>query len=193
MLTVGLTGDVGAGKSTVSRVWREMGAFVVDADSTAKELWFDPEVQNAAKVRWGEGFFDCGRKELFKKIAAKIFNDAGEYQFASKMLHGRTSEEIKRLLSLAEGKRKWAVVEVPLLYESGAYNWFDCVVYVTAPIEKRKAQNSERNWDDEEITRRERHLLPRDTKIKRSDFVIENIGTLGDLEKKARELARRFV
>lgn len=193
MLTVGLTGDVGAGKSTVSRVWREMGAFVVDADSTAKKLWFEPEIQYEAKVRWGDGFFDCDRKALFKKIASKIFNDGDEYLFAAKLLHDRTSEEIKTLLARAPGNTKWAVVEVPLLYESGKYDWLDCVVYVTAPADERVRRNASRGWDDGEITRRETHLLPGDEKLKRADFIIENTGSVEELEEKAAQLARRFM
>ena len=62
MLTVGLTGDVGAGKSTLARVWEEMGATVIDADRVARDMWKDPDVQRKAAERWGSDFFGGDQK-----------------------------------------------------------------------------------------------------------------------------------
>ena len=75
MLTVGLTGDVGAGKSTLSKVWEEMGAAVIDADRVARDMWQLPDVQKMASERWGSDFFEDDQKSVFAKIAEKIFSD----------------------------------------------------------------------------------------------------------------------
>ena len=71
MPTVGLTGDVGAGKSTLCKEWAAMGAHIIDADSVARALWDDPGIRREAEKRWGAGFFDAPHKELWAKIAAK--------------------------------------------------------------------------------------------------------------------------
>ena len=98
MSIIGLTGDVGAGKSTLCSVWREMGARVIDADTVARSMWDRPEVRAEAEKRWGAGFFDePDHKTLWAKIAAKIFDDAEEYKFASALIHRRTGEELKKL------------------------------------------------------------------------------------------------
>ena len=58
MSIIGLTGDVGAGKSTLCSVWREMGARVIDADTVARSMWDRADVRAEAEKRWGAGFFD---------------------------------------------------------------------------------------------------------------------------------------
>ena len=79
MLTLGLTGDVGAGKSTLCSVWRSMGISVFDADTVAREMWRSEDVQKKACFRWGDDFFDGEWKSVLKKIADKIFNSKEEY------------------------------------------------------------------------------------------------------------------
>ncbi|MFA7366258.1 MAG: dephospho-CoA kinase, partial [Synergistaceae bacterium] len=86
MLTVGLTGDVGAGKSTLSRVWKDMGATVIDADRVARDMWDLPEIRKKASERWGSDFFEGDQRSVFAKIAAKIFSEEEEYEFVSDLL-----------------------------------------------------------------------------------------------------------
>ena len=190
MLTIGLTGDVGAGKSTLCRVWQGMGATIIDADTVAREMWKLPEIQEKAGARWGEGFFTGDWKDIFARIAAKIFTDDAEYDFASGLLHQATIKELKDRAAAASG---WVVVEIPLLYESGVPLWFDGVVFAAASVEKRIERNQKRNWDENEVRRRDAKLLPREEKIKRADWVLENTGTLAEWENKARELGKFFL
>ena len=190
MSIIGLTGDVGAGKSTLCSVWREMGARVIDADTVARSMWDRADVRAEAEKRWGAGFFDePDKKTLWAKNAAKIFNDAEEYKFASALIHRRTGEELKKLAREAEG---WVIVEIPLLYEGGHDEWLDYVVYAAAPFEKRVARNAKRNWNAEEVSRREAKLLPSEEKIAKADFVLTNDGTEEEWKQKARELGERM-
>ena len=190
MLTVGLTGDVGAGKSTLSRVWEEMGATIIDADRVARDMWIFPDVQKKAAERWGSDFFEGDQKSVFAKIAAKIFSEEEEYEFVSGLLHPATIAAIEDIVRNAEG---WVVVEIPLLFECGRPEWMDLVVFVSATPEKRVERNASRGWDAAEIKRRESRLMPRDEKIKRSDWVLENSGTKEEWEAKARELGNIFL
>lgn len=185
MLTIGLTGDVGAGKSTLCRVWREMGAEVFDADTIARDMWKLPDVQRRAEARWGEGFFNGGWKEVCSRIAAKIFTDEAEYEFASSLLHAATMAEIERRVSESRG---WCVAEIPLLFECGRPKWIDKVVFAAAPFEKRVERNSAREWNADEVRRRDAKLMPREEKIARSDWLLENSGTVEEWEEKARKL-----
>lgn len=189
MLTIGLTGDVGAGKSTLCRVWRGMGATVFDADTIARDMWKLPSVQEAAEKRWGVGFFSGEWRSVLAEIAARIFNDEEEYKFASGLLHDATMRELERLVKASSG---WVVVEIPLLYECGVPEWIDGVAYAAASFEKRIKRNKTRGWDAEEVRRRDAKLLPREEKIARADWVIENAGTLEEWEAKAAELGRFF-
>ena len=190
MLTVGLTGDVGAGKSTLSRVWEEMGATVIDADRVARDMWKLPDVQKKASERWGSDFFEGDQKSVFAKIAAKIFSEEEEYEFVSDLLHPATIAAIEDIVRNAEG---WVVVEIPLLFECGRPEWMDFVVFVSASAEKRVERNALRGWDAAEIKRRESRLMPRDEKIRKSDWVLENSGSKEEWETKARELGKIFL
>lgn len=190
ILTVGLTGDVGAGKSTLIHVWREMGAWVIDADEVAKRQWNDSDIRAEASSRWGAGFFDGEPKEVYAKIAARIFSDETEYKFATKLIHGETFKEIKNMMASSHG---WVVIEIPLLFESGHYDWLDYIVYAAAPREKRIAMNHARGWDEEEIARRERWFMPRDEKMRLADAVLENNGTVGEWEEKGKKLGGFFL
>ena len=190
MLTVGLTGDVGAGKSTLSRVWEEMGATIIDADRVARDMWIFPDVQKKAAERWGSDFFEGDQKSVFAKIAAKIFSEEEEYEFVSDLLHPATIAAIEDIVRNAEG---WVVVEIPLLFECGRPEWMDFVVFVSASAEKRVERNALRGWDAVEIKRRESRLMPRDEKIRKSDWVMENSGSKEEWEAKARELGKIFL
>ena len=190
MLTVGLTGDVGAGKSTLSKVWEEMGAAVIDADRVARDMWQLPDVQKRASERWGSDFFEDDQKSVFAKIAEKIFSDEREYEFVSDLLHPATIAAIEEIVKNADG---WVVVEIPLLFECGRPKWLDFVVFASASAKKRVERNASRGWDAAEIKRRESRLMPRDEKIKRSDWVLENSGTKEEWEAKARELGNIFL
>ena len=190
MLTVGLTGDVGAGKSTLSRVWEEMGAAVIDADRVARDMWDLPDVQKKASERWGRDFFDGDQKSVFAKIAAKIFSEEQEYDFVSDLLHPATILAIEKFVKDADG---WVVVEIPLLFECGRPEWMDVVVFVSATPEMRAQRNASRGWDAAEIKRRESRLMAREEKIRMSDWVLENSGTKEEWEAKARELGKIFL
>jgi len=190
LLTVGLTGDVGAGKSTLSRVWEEMGALVIDADRVARDMWKLPEVQKKAAERWGADFFEEEWKSVLAKIAAKIFTDETEYEFVSNLLHPATIAEIERLVNKVDG---WVVVEIPLLFECGRPKWMDYVVYASASAEKRVGRNASRGWDAGEIKRRESKLMSREEKIRMSDWVLENTGSIEEWEAKARKQGELFL
>ena len=192
MLTIGLTGDVGAGKSTLCKSWRQMGAEIIDADTVARSLWFQPAVRKKAEKRWGENFFDADEKTLFAKIADKIFSDDSEYEFAGKLLRAPTMREIKKRLKQLS-KNEWAVVEIPLLYEGGYEEMFDITVYAAATLKKRAERNTTRKWTAEELKRRQSKLLPRKEKMLKADIVLRNSGTAEQWREKAEKTGRKFA
>lgn len=184
MLAAVLTGDVGAGKSTLLGVWRDMGACVVCADEIAKAQWSRPEIMRAIVARWGDGVLRDGRPD-FAAIASHAFANEEEHRFTNELIHPPTRAEITRLVRSARG---WTVAEIPLLFEAGVHDWVDCIIYATAPLAARAVRNAARGWDEAEITRREKHLLDSGEKIKKSDIVMTNDGTLEEWLAHAREL-----
>ncbi len=196
MKLVGLTGEAGAGKSTFAHVFEEHGVPVFYADDIAKEVLLEPAFQRLARERWGQDFFSDVILSVYKKIADKIFNSNEEYDFVTNFVHDKTIKIIKEKVQTLPKDTSFALIEIPLLFETNSQEWLDEVIYVTASLEKRVCQNVTRHWTKEEIMRREAKFLSRDFKIANSTIVLENKGTKEEwicvAEKTLKHLEEKF-
>jgi dephospho-CoA kinase len=189
VLSVALTGNVAAGKSTVAALWREAGVPVVSADDLAREAVLPGSPGLAAVVEafgpavlGADGALDRGR------LREVVFADEGRRRELEAILHPR----IWRLRSSwLEARRSegapLVVSEIPLLFETGTEGSFDVVVFVDAPEEVRVGRIvEERDIEEREARRIVAAQIGAATKRARSDFVIDNAG---DREALARETA----
>jgi dephospho-CoA kinase len=193
---IAVTGEVGAGKSTASKIFESLGGVRIDADRVVAELWRTQEIVAAAVKRWGARVLDDSGKSgsepgergpiSHKAVAGIVFGDRAEYDWVTGLLHPRVMEEIERRLGLL-GDR-CAVAEIPMLFESGGAPWATARVFVTAPREIRLERCRARGWDEIGMTRRESFFLPAEERIARSDYVIRNDGGLGKLEEAVRAI-----
>ncbi|MDO9509390.1 MAG: dephospho-CoA kinase [Thermovirgaceae bacterium] len=190
MLAVGLTGDVGAGKSTLSSIWAAAGAHVVDADAVVAELWKTEEVISLATGRWGRVILSGDGMPDHAAVSRIVFDDETEYRWLCDAIHPMVREIMAERVRRLDG---WVVAEIPLLFENGVPEWIDLTVYVEAAMELRFSRNRSRGWGPEEMIRRERWLLERSKKQGMADLVMTNDGSLERLEREARDLARRFL
>ncbi|MDR1508345.1 MAG: divalent cation tolerance protein CutA [Synergistaceae bacterium] len=189
MFSVAVTGEIGAGKSALTRIWGEMGANVFELDTLAKKYWSCPEIREAAERRWGAGVYENG-VPVFKKIAEKVYKDFEEYRFSANLIHPPAMVEVSRDVRNIGG---WIVVECPLLYETGWFDLVDCVVCVTSTDDLRMERSASRGWREEEIAIRERFLMGSPKKQAMSDIVLCNIGSLEAWETRAREIGELML
>ena len=169
-LAVAVTGGIAAGKSEALAAFARHGAATLSADAVVHELLTtDPEVRDAIRARWGEDA--VGDRA---RIAQIVFRDRNELDWLEKLLHPRTRSATDAWL--ASVSEPVAVVEVPLLYETGGEERFDAVVVITAPVGVRASRR-------DGMTDREQRLLPDDEKARRADFSFVNDGSLEDLER----------
>ena len=190
MLVIGLTGDVGAGKSILSFAWASQGARVISADSIVAELWERKDLADLAVERWGTSILAPGGTLDHGAVSRVIFDDEKEYRWVCGIIHPLVGEEMERRIDDLDG---WVVAEIPLLFEKGVPEWINLTVYVEAPEEERIRRNAARGWDREELRRRERWLLESKSKKEMADLVIRNDGTLEELEARAKALGLRFL
>ena len=183
-----VTGDVGAGKSTVSKLFASLGGFLIDADRVVAELWRSPEVVAVASERWGKGVLDESGRVVHAAVAKIIFSDRKEYDWTTALLHPRVKREIKDRIDRLDMANSWAVVEIPLLFEAGVAPWVTVKVFVTAAREIRLCRCRVRGWDEAELLRRESFFMDSEKRMGWSDFVVRNDGTLEDLERIVREI-----
>lgn len=168
-VAVAITGGIAAGKSEALAAFSRRGAAVVSADElTHRILAEDEEVRAAVAERWGREAVDDRRR-----IAEIVFADRDELAWLEQLLHPRVRAATDAWL--AEQEAPVAVVEVPLLYETGRDARFDKVVVITAPPETRRARRGD-------FADREARLLPDEEKIARADFAYVNDGSLDELD-----------
>jgi dephospho-CoA kinase len=154
------------------------------------ELLDDPEVRARLLDRWGgevvaEGTVDRGR------IGAIVFDSTEELAWLESLLHPLVGERVARWRDVLAPDVELAVVEVPLLFETGMENVFDATVSVVAPDETRARRAGLRGTDLLEA--RSDRQLPQDEKASRADHVIVNDGSLEELERQVAALMRRLT
>ena len=131
-------------------------------------------MKRALVERWGDSMLVDGEVDR-KRVGQIVFTDRRELDWLEALLHPLTVEEQRRWLE--EQTAPLVVVEVPLLYETGADARFDAVVVITASEGTRAARSNVRDMAD-----RERRLLSEDEKVERADYVYVNDGSLEELD-----------
>ncbi len=167
-VAVALTGGIGAGKTEALTAFARHGAATLSADEVVHRLIADDgRVRASLEARLGT----TDRAA----IAAAVFDDAKALAWLEGLLHPRVREAYDEWLE--DVHVPIAVVEIPLLFETGADRRFDKVVVVTAPPDVRRARSALAGG------RREQRLLPDSEKVARADYSYENTGSLEDLDR----------
>ena len=179
---IAVTGDVGAGKSTVSKILESMGWALIDADKVVADLWRTKDVIEAAVGRWGENILENGTV-VHARVGALIFNDRAEYKWATGLLHPLVKKEMRFRVETLRGEGKPIVAEIPMLFEAGVASWVDLKVFVTAARDVRLKRCLARGWDEAEVSRRESFFIKSEERMALSDVVIWNNGSLDELRK----------
>ena len=168
-LAVAITGGIAAGKSEALAAFARHGAATLSADDVVHRLLAeDDEVRAAIRERWGDDA--VGDRARIGEI---VFRDRAELDWLEQLLHPRTRRAADEWLAAVDAPV--AVVEVPLLYETGGESRFDKVVVVTAPREAREERRPG-------LGEREARLIPDEEKMRRADFAYVNDGSLDDLD-----------
>ena len=139
MLIIGLTGQTGAGKSTVSEILEKYGCYHIDADKVAHEiLENDKEVQEKLKERFGEDITDTDGKINRKILAARAFSDNDSTLALNAITHPAVNNEIQNIiLKQKEYGTKAVIIDAIALFESGEAKICDYTVAVIAPRDVR--------------------------------------------------------
>ncbi len=172
-LAVALTGGIAAGKSEALRAFARHGAAVISSDDVVHGLYReDGTLRAVLRARWGERVFRDGEVDR-AEIGRIVFADRNELAWLESELHPRVGTAVSAWL--ARQTADVAVVEIPLLYETGGEGRFDRVVVVTAPPELRASRRSA-------LAEREQRLVPEEEKVRRADFAFVNDGSLAELD-----------
>lgn len=184
---VGLTGSIGAGKSTVADLFEEAGIPVLRADRIARELMTsDPEMRAEIVEAFGPAAYRDG--ELDRSwLAQQVFNDRQKLETLNAIVHPRTiaAQGVRARQLFDEGTRVVAC-EAALIFETGGENRFDYIVVVDAEPEIRYQRAAGRDSAAiEQIRQRDAMQMSAQHKVERADFVIRNNDGLEQLRTSA--------
>jgi dephospho-CoA kinase len=179
---VGLTGGIGAGKSTALAALERLGAATLSTDQVVHDLYGDPEVRAVVVQRFGSPVAPDGEVDR-SALARRAFATAEDRAWLERLLWPRVSAAVAAWREEVERRSpqpRAAVVEVPLLFESGMEQSFDATVAVIADerLRERRAATRVHASLDERLARQ----LPQKEKAQRATFVVVNDGTVDELE-----------
>lgn len=193
MITVGLTGGIGAGKSEVSRLLASYGAVLVDADRIAREV-VEPGTPGLAAVvaEFGEGVLAADGSLDRPKLGAVVFSDPERLRALNAIVHPLVGER-SGVLERAAGPDAVVVHDVPLLAENGLAPLYDVVVVVdAAPRTQLDRLVRLRGMTEEDARARMAVQATRERRLAIADFVIDNDGPLEALEPQVRRVWERL-
>jgi len=178
-IIVGLTGNIGSGKSSVARRLEALGAAIIDADALAREATRDEAVLARIAGELGPELVVDGQLDR-AATAERVFADPGARERLDAIVHPwvrRASDARVAELRASPAPPPVIVLDIPLLYENGLESGCDAVVVVDAPLEARVARVSGRSGLDAGAVRaRDAAQMPLADKVARADFVIDNAG-----------------
>ena len=172
MFILGLTGSLGMGKSTTARFFAEEGVPVHDADAVVHRL-YDGEA--AAAIEAAFPGTTVGGKVDRDKLAARVLGDAAALKQLEAIVHPLVQEAERRLLAEAQARgEKVAVLDIPLLFETGGQDRVDAVVVVSAPPEVQRSRALERpGMTVDKLDAILAKQMPDHEKQRRADFVVD--------------------
>jgi dephospho-CoA kinase len=178
---IGLTGGIASGKSTVSRILRERGLPVIDADSVAHEiLATDEGIKQKVAATFGQEVLTAAGDVDRARLGTLIFRDAERRRDLERILHPVIGAMLRQR---AQEEDDVVVLEIPLLIEVGEHERVDLVVVVYATREHQIQRLMERDrLTREEAGRRIETQLPLDEKVAYADYVINNDGSPEETE-----------
>jgi dephospho-CoA kinase len=182
---VGLTGAVAAGKSEALAAFARLGAATLSTDAVTHELLGRAAVRERLVERWGEQVVAGGQVER-ARVGEIVFVRSDELAWLESVLHPLVGARIVEWRQSLPAGTSVAVVEVPLLFETGMENAFDATVCVVADDSVRAARAGDRGT--ELLEGRSGRQLSQDEKAARATHVISNDGSLAELEERVARL-----
>ncbi len=187
MLSIALTGGIGSGKSLAGEFFQELGAVVIDSDQLARDViergtdGFDEVI-----ARFGDEVLSGGEIDR-AKLAEIVFKDESARRDLEEIIHPKVRELASKIAARVSSDGV-VINQIPLLYETKGAGRFDLVIAISSSLERRRERLIQRGMRSYEIDRRIAAQASDQERASIANFVIENDGSIDDLERAVREL-----
>ncbi|MCS7213200.1 MAG: dephospho-CoA kinase [Candidatus Calescibacterium sp.] len=185
-----LTGGIATGKSTVAKIFEELGAKVIDADKIVHKLLEEDEAVKSEIVKiFGQDILENGKINR-RKLGAIVFADRSKLSVLEKITHPKVLEIMSKQIS--ESDEELVVLEIPLLFEKQMNLKPSVVVYCPAHIQIKRMKERD-NLSDEEIRNRLNSQIDIEKKKEMADYVVDNSGSLEETREQVRKLIDKLL
>jgi len=188
-LKIGLTGGIAAGKSEALKAFARLGAATLSSDAVVHDLLEGEPLRGRLEERWGPEVVAEGKVNR-ARIGEVVFADPEQLTWLESQIHPLVQRRTAEWLASLPADTEFAVVEVPLMFEVGSDKAFDATVSVVAADEVRRERAAARGHAL--VDEREARQLTQVEKAERADYVIENDGSVEDLEQELSGLLARL-
>jgi dephospho-CoA kinase len=179
-LVLGLTGNLGSGKSTAGLMFADRGFARIDCDEIVRDLLaVDRDVLEAIRYSFGPDVFDAMGQVDRKRLGAIVFSDTNRLNMLEKIVHPRVLERWRE--AVATGPEDRWVVEIPLLFEKNLQKWVDLTICLACDRRVQLERLIQRGMTPQEADQRIAVQLPLNRKIELADIVLLNDGGLSFL------------
>jgi len=190
---IGLTGGIGSGKTTVSDLFRNLGVDVIDADEISRQLVSkDSPVLEKIRNHFGQDIIDTSGNLDRSSLRKKVFEDNAARTWLENLLHPEIRNEIAQRISLANSP--YVIVVIPLLVESGSYDFRDRIAVVGGPEGQQVARVVHRDDSShEQVERIMATQASRQQRLELADDIIDNSGSVDNLEHVVETLHEKYL
>ena len=192
-LVIGVAGIMGAGKSTVAKVFEEMGAELIDADRIGKEMLGDAGLRGEVVKAFGDGVIGAEGAIDAAKLGRAAFASPERARTLDRLTRKLLVEKIRARIGELSSSAQVIVVDAALLPEWDAAHWLDVLVVVDSPEARAIERVASGRFSEAEARARMAHQFSRARKAKAADVLIVNDGSLEELKEKARKVYGTLV
>ena len=192
MLILGLTGNIGCGKSSLSKILMQNNIDVIDADIISRNIFEDKELLNLVFENFGENIKNSDGSLNRKALGNIVFNDDQKLVILNGLTHPKIKEKIlNKIDEIRNIGKSLVVIDAALLIEGGYLDILDKLIVITCKesIQISRIQLRD-NLTKEQAISRMNSQMSQDEKIKYADYIIDNSGDTNNLKYKAEELIR---
>ena len=187
MIVVGLTGNIGCGKSTVSNILKKLGVSIIDADIVSREILLDTKVLNLIFDTFGNSIKNTDNTLNRKKLGDIVFNDEKELIKLNNITHPKIKENI--LNQIKNIKNDIVVIDAALLIEANYLDIVDKIILVVCDKSLQIKRILERDFfTKEEVIKRINSQMPQDKKREFANYIIDNSFSLYKLEDEVKKI-----
>lgn len=195
---IGLTGGLGTGKTTALKLFKNLGAYTINADKLVHEILKKPVIIKKLSAILGEGILIKKASKVSinkKRMADIIFNDPQKRRSAEKVIHPEIIKIAKNIKTEILAKKRGAIIvfEVPLLFEAGYRKIFDKVIVVYCNKATAIKRLRKHGLSEEQVLKRMSAQIPISRKKAAADFLINNNSNIGDIKPQVKAIFKKLT